>query len=84
MFKRFALVAALLPLAVSIVPLRAFSDQKVIVPGGTVVTVLVVNPISSSTAKVGDTFAIQARPMWLPTAGSRLLKMPPAKARLRL
>src|ERR1700693_4743805 len=61
MFKRLAFVAALLSLAVSMAPLRAFSDQKVIVPGGTVVTVLVVNPISSSTAKVGDTFAIQAQ-----------------------
>jgi hypothetical protein len=61
MVRRFALAAAVFPLTVSMVSLPAVSGQKIIVPGGTLVTILVTNPISSSTAKVGDTFAIQAQ-----------------------
>lgn len=37
------------------------NGTRVVLPGGTLVTVVVVNPISSSTAKVGDSFAVTAK-----------------------
>lgn len=61
MVRRFGTAAALFALTFSAASAPALSGQKIIVPGGTVVGVTVVNPISSSTAKVGDTFAIQSQ-----------------------
>jgi hypothetical protein len=61
MLRRFGSTAALLALFVPLTSLPAISGQKIVVPGGTAITVLVVNPISSSTAKVGDTFAIESQ-----------------------
>jgi hypothetical protein len=52
---------AVFALIVALASTRAVSSQKIIVPGGTTVTVVVTNPISSSTAKVGDTFAIESQ-----------------------
>lgn len=61
MVKRFGSAAAVLGLIVSLLPTPAISGQRIIVSGGTVIAVLVANPISSSTAKVGNTFAIEAQ-----------------------
>lgn len=61
MLRRFILAAAVLALAVSVSGRCAFANQKIIVPGGTIVPIVVVNPISSSNANVGDTFAVQAQ-----------------------
>ncbi|HMF29072.1 MAG TPA: hypothetical protein VKE42_09900 [Candidatus Cybelea sp.] len=61
MFKRLGSAMALFALLVALVSAPAFSGQKIVVPGGTTVTVVVTNPISSSTAKVGDTFAIESQ-----------------------
>ncbi len=61
MCTRLGYAAALFALLVSTASAPAISAQKIVVPGGTVVAVVVVNPISSSTAKAGDTFAIEAQ-----------------------
>ena len=61
MAKRLVSAVALFALIGTISATAAQSGKKVILPGGTVVTVVAVNPVSSSTAKVGDTFAIQAQ-----------------------
>jgi hypothetical protein len=37
------------------------AGTRIVLPGGTPLTVVVTNPISSATAKVGDTFAIAAK-----------------------
>ena len=61
MVRRVFLAAAVLVFAVSFSGRSAFAGQKIVVPGGTVVPIVVVNPISSSNANVGDTFAVQAQ-----------------------
>ncbi|MBV8068031.1 MAG: hypothetical protein JO113_08630 [Candidatus Eremiobacteraeota bacterium] len=63
MLGRFALICAALPLLLTATPALALETpgQKIIVHGGTAITVVVTNPISSSTAKVGDTFAIESQ-----------------------
>lgn len=61
MLRRFALAGMVLPLTLAAAPGPAITGQKIVVPGGTAITVVVTNPISSSTAKVGDTFAIEAQ-----------------------
>jgi hypothetical protein len=61
MVTRLGSAIALFALFVSTASAPALSAQKIVVPGGTAVAVVVVNPISSSTAKVGDTFAIEAQ-----------------------
>lgn len=61
MVRRLGSTVALFALLAGTATGPAFSAQKLIVPGGTTVIVLVVNPISSSTAKVGDTFAIESQ-----------------------
>jgi hypothetical protein len=43
------------------VPAVAAVGQRIVLPGGTIVTVFVVDPISSATAHVGDTFAVRAK-----------------------
>jgi len=61
MVRRLGSAAALFLLLASATTAPALSAQKLVVPGGTAISVLVVNPISSSTAKVGDTFAIESQ-----------------------
>lgn len=61
MVRRLGSAAALFLLLASTATVPAISAQKLVVPGGTAISVLVVNPISSSTAKVGDTFAIESQ-----------------------
>src|ERR1700733_14847840 len=61
MLTRFSLITPFF-LILTLTPAAAITNgQRIIVPGGTVVTISVVNAISSSTAKVGDTFAIQVQ-----------------------
>jgi len=61
MVTRLGSAIALFALFVSTASAPALPAQKIVVPGGTAVAVVVVNPISSSTAKVADTFAIEAQ-----------------------
>ena len=61
MVTRLASGATLFALILGLASARAVSSQKIIVPGGTTIVVVVTNPISSSTAKVGDTFAIESQ-----------------------
>src|SRR5579862_1178233 len=61
MLKYATIALVCLPLAFAAIPAGASSGQKIVVPGGTPITVVVTNPISSSTAKVGDTFAVEAQ-----------------------
>ena len=61
MVTRLGSTVALFALLVSTASAPAISAQKIVVPGGTIVAVVVVNPISSSSAKAGDTFAIEAQ-----------------------
>jgi len=66
-FNRLTTAGLALVLTLSITPASLATTpplpagQKIIVPGGTAITVVVTNPISSSTAKVGDTFSIEAQ-----------------------
>ena len=61
MVIRVASGAAVFALIAGLASAPAVSSQKIVVPGGTTITVVVTNPISSSTAKVGDTFAIESQ-----------------------
>jgi hypothetical protein len=61
MLKYATIALVCLPLAFAAIPAAASNGQKIVVPGGTPITVAVTNPISSSTAKVGDTFAVEAQ-----------------------
>jgi hypothetical protein len=60
MLRHFALACAAFPLILAATPAPAITGQKIVVPGGTVVPIVVADKISSATANVGDTFAIQA------------------------
>jgi hypothetical protein len=57
--KVFALMSFIGTLAVTTAP--SPTGTRIVLPAGTPLTVVVTNPISSATAKVGDTFAIAAK-----------------------
>jgi hypothetical protein len=61
MFRGFGSAVAFCALILPAVAAPALSKQRIIIPGGTAVTVVVASPISSSTAKVGDSIAIQVQ-----------------------
>jgi len=61
MLKYATIALVCLPLALAAIPATAANGQKIVVPGGTPITVVVTNPISSSNAKAGDTFAVEAQ-----------------------
>jgi hypothetical protein len=58
-FKTLSLVSLISAVAVTTAPLPA--GTRIVLPAGTPLTIVVTNPISSATAKVGDTFAIAAQ-----------------------
>lgn len=57
--KALSVLSLFAALAVTAAPLPA--GTRIVLPAGTPLTVVVTNPISSATAKVGDTFAIAAQ-----------------------
>jgi hypothetical protein len=57
--KVLSVVSLISALAVTTAPLP--TGTRIVLPAGTPLTVVVTNPISSATAKVGDTFAIAAQ-----------------------
>jgi hypothetical protein len=57
--KTLSVMSLFAALAVAAAPLPA--GTRIVLPAGTPLTVVVTNPISSATAKVGDTFAIAAQ-----------------------
>lgn len=57
--RTLSLLSLFAALAVTTAPLPA--GTRIVLPAGTPLSVVVTNPISSATAKVGDTFAIAAK-----------------------